>query len=51
MRLYYCELELSLSGPKQQFSTVLRSQDICYYLLAQHHVDEISLSYDLMFFA
>jgi len=45
------ELELPFSETKQQIAAGLRSWDLCYYLLARHHVDEGSLCNDLMSFA
>lgn len=45
------ELELPFDETKQQIVTGLRSRDLCYYLLARHHIDEDSLCYDLTSFA
>lgn len=44
------ELHLSFSEIKQQITAGLRSRDLCYYLLARHHVDENGLFSDLMSF-
>lgn len=44
------ELHLSFSETKQQIAAGLRSRDLCYYLLARHHVDENGLFSDLMSF-
>jgi len=45
------ELELPFDETKQQIVAGLRSRDLCYYLLARHHIDEDSLCYDLTSFA
>jgi len=44
------ELELPFNETKQQIVAGLRSRDLCYYLLARHHIDEDNLCYDLTSF-